>query len=441
MKAILLDGSQRNDSMASCVRGALSHELQNRGWQVEHILLIDQKIGNCAGDFFCWIRSPGVCNVDDDNRSIAETVIRGDLVVYLTPVTFGGYSSALKRMVDHQIQNISPFFTRLNGETHHQKRYDNYPDFLALGWMPQADRQAEAVFRQLCQRNAINFYAQKSASAVVLAGQSEGEIQAVLQNSLDDLQNGRKQPFIKIPEVSSGFPMPALVSGQAAHPIRRALLLVGSPRTRKSTSQALGGYLLDQLGAQSIQVETIYLHTVLRSAEKMRALLAEVDAADLVLLAFPLYVDSLPAPVIDALERIAAHRRAAENLRPALFAALANSGFPEATHNATALAICEVFARDAGFTWAGSLALGAGEGLVHGEALKDAGGPAILIKKALDLAAQALIKGESIPTAATTLLAKPIIPAWLYRFIGGFGWFQQAKKYGVQKLLKRKSYS
>ena len=176
MKAILLDGSQRNDSMASCVRGALSHELQNRGWQVEHILLIDQKIGNCAGDFFCWIRSPGVCNVDDDNRSIAETVIRGDLVVYLTPVTFGGYSSALKRMVDHQIQNISPFFTRLNGETHHQKRYDNYPDFLALGWMPQADRQAEAVFRQLCQRNAINFYAQKSASAVVVAGQSEGEI-------------------------------------------------------------------------------------------------------------------------------------------------------------------------------------------------------------------------------------------------------------------------
>ena len=54
------------------------------------MLLSEQEIGNCAGDFVCWIRSPGICNVDDDNRAIAEDTVASDLVVYLTPVTFGG---------------------------------------------------------------------------------------------------------------------------------------------------------------------------------------------------------------------------------------------------------------------------------------------------------------------------------------------------------------
>ena len=108
-------------------------QLQARGWGAETIVLREQKIGNCAGDFFCWVRSPGVCNVDDDNRVIAAKVVRSDLVIYLTPVTFGGYSSALKRMVDHQIQNISPFFTAIDGEIHHQPRYAAYPDLLVIG--------------------------------------------------------------------------------------------------------------------------------------------------------------------------------------------------------------------------------------------------------------------------------------------------------------------
>src|SRR5512145_879253 len=107
MKAILLDGSQRNDVTGQRVYAALRMELESRGWQVEHLCLRERKIGNCAGDFFCWIRNPGVCNVDDDNRAIAESIINSDLMVYLTPITFGGYASVLKKMVDHQLPNVS----------------------------------------------------------------------------------------------------------------------------------------------------------------------------------------------------------------------------------------------------------------------------------------------------------------------------------------------
>jgi multimeric flavodoxin WrbA len=128
---------------------------------------VRKKIGNCAGDFFCWIRTPGMCNVNDDNRTIAEAIITSDLMVYLTPVTFGGYSSVLKSMVDHQMQNVSPFFAKVEGETHHAKRYQKNPDLLAVGWLDAPDAQSEAVFRHLVQRNALNWHSKTWASDVV----------------------------------------------------------------------------------------------------------------------------------------------------------------------------------------------------------------------------------------------------------------------------------
>ena len=388
MKAMLLDGSSAGDGMGERVRGVLTAQLEARDWEVEHVPLREKKIGNCAGDFFCWIRSPGICNVDDDNRTIAEDTVSSDLVVYLTPVTFGGYSSALKRMVDHQIQNIAPFFTTIEGETHHKKRYAGYPDLLAVGWMDAPDERAEAIFRHLVRRNALNLYAGTSISAVVTTEASDEELLVWARRWLGDVEDGRSS---ERPELLASRP------GMSEAPeVRRALLLVGSPRTRKSTSNSLGNYLHEQLAGRSIETETIYPHTVLRSATKTQALLDAVEAADLLTLAFPLYVDSLPAPIIETLERIAAHRRCRDG-RPQMFTAIANNGFPESAHNATALAICETFAQQAGFVWAGSLALGGGQ-MLDGAPLT--GGRTARIRQALDLAAVALAEGRVIPSAA-----------------------------------------
>ncbi len=120
------------------------------------------------------------------------------------------------------------------------------------------------------------------------------------RNWLDELKAEKRIEPVKLPESQNRSVEPTS--------IKRALLLVGSPRTRKSTSNSLGGYLFDQLGKHNIQTDTIYIHTTTHSAERTKAMLDAVDAADLVLLAFPLYVDSLPAPVMNALEIIAAHR-------------------------------------------------------------------------------------------------------------------------------------
>ncbi len=77
---------------------------------------------------------------------------------------------------------------------------------------------------------------------------------------------------------------------------------------------------------------------------------------------------------------------------------------------------------------------------MHGTPLNEMDGRAIPLKKALDLSAEALVQGEAIPQAARDLLAKPFIPGWLYRLMGGFGWKQQAKEYGAKKRLDARPY-
>lgn len=417
MKVIILDGSQAQDTTGVPVRQALTDELHERGWDIEQFTLRDMKIRSCAGDFSCWVRNPGICQMDDDNRTIAAAMVGSNLMIYLTPVTFGGYSSILKRAVDHLIQNISPSFTKVGGETHHKRRYREYPDFLAIGWTDMPDVKTESIFHHLIQRNAINFYARKYASAVVIAGRNDCNLSVFMHKLLDEIDNKKIYAPLSLPEHRE--------ISCAGTKVQNALLLVGSPRMQQSSSNILGEYLFDQMGT-AIRKETVCLHRAVRSPADMKSMMDAVDAADLVTLVFPLYVDSLPAPVIEALEKIASHRQDGELTKRPLFTAIANCGFPEAYQNATAIAICETFAHQAKFEWAGSLMLGAG-GMINGQTLVESGRRTVRVRNSLEMAARALIEGQTIPDEAQDLLAKPAIPAWLYRMVGNFGWKMQTR--------------
>jgi multimeric flavodoxin WrbA len=435
MKALILDGSGDHDPTGERVLAHLKREMQLRGWEMEHVLLRQRKIGNCAGDFFCWIRNPGQCNIDDDNRRIARSVAGCDLLVYLTPVSFGGYASGLKRTVDHLTQNNLPFFKVSEGEIHHPQRYAHHPKLLAVGWMDVPEPDAEAIFHHLVRRNAINMHFPAAVSRVVHADQRDEDLAAAISCSLEKVERG---------ETSQGTELPRLPSALIERtPLRRALLLVGSPRGRKSTSQALGGYLLEQLAARGTLVETIQLYPALGSRERTRSLLETVDAADLIVLAFPLYIDSLPGPVMRGLELIAARRGAArpagEAGRPA-FAVIVNSGLPEAEQNRTALAICARFARQAGFSWAGGLALGGGYGVVNGTPLSQLGWRGRSIRASLELTAGSLAAGSPIPDEAVGLMAKRRIPNWMILLLGPVGWILKARQYGVVHALWRRPY-
>ncbi|GAB4396561.1 MAG: hypothetical protein OHK0052_17960 [Anaerolineales bacterium] len=227
MKTVILNGAATNDPLTQRIETSLLAQLHSQNYTTQTFTLRDHKIGNCAGDFYCWVRSPGQCNIADDNRAIAAAIATADLLVYLTPITFGGYSATLKKAVDHQIQNIAPFFITLNGETHHAKRYRRYADFLAIGWQPQPNPAAENIFKNLIHRNSLNFYAQASHCEILTGDPETATLASQIESALAAIARRESAPMCALPT-------PQL---RAAHssPPRRALLLVGSPRTRTNT--------------------------------------------------------------------------------------------------------------------------------------------------------------------------------------------------------------
>ena len=84
----------------------------------------------------------------------------------------------------------------------------------------------------------------------------------------------------------------------------RAALLIGSPRGPKSTSDALGTYLLDRLKERGVSTNKVFIQRSLVSESGVDALLRTVEEADIIIFVSPLYADSHHAGVIAAMELI-----------------------------------------------------------------------------------------------------------------------------------------
>ena len=206
-----------------------------------------------------------------------------------------------------------------------------------------------------------------------------------------------------------------------------AALLVGSPRGPNSTSNSLGTYLVEKLEQKGVPYERVYICQCLSSEAKKAALLRIVDESDLIIFAFPLYVDSLHSQVIETLELIAEHTKGKHDLDEKSVVAISNSGFPETKQNTTALAVCRLFAKQVGFNWAGSLAMGGGE-MIAGQPLSELGGRVRGKTKALEIAADALAQGDPIPENAVASMSKLGVPRWMYLWIANRRWKRKAKK-------------
>ncbi|MGD0669168.1 MAG: NAD(P)H-dependent oxidoreductase [Bryobacteraceae bacterium] len=435
-KVVILDGTGPGDQDLAPVLEILSRVLQADGAHVETFPLREMKLAHCLGCFDCWIKTPGMCVEADAGREIAKAVVRSDVAVHFTPVTFGSYSPELKKVVDRFIQLIVPYFEMDHGEVHHPPRYAHRPRLITVGVQRHPNPYEAHIFKTLAGRNAINLHPPSYAAEVVLstdgADALRGRFEALLTRS-DALPFGDA--------AASLMPAP-VVPGTAAEPAgaRRALLIVGSSKTAEpSTSGALGGYLLDRLKERGWETESLTLRASLHRAEGESELLSAVERAGLVLLVFPLYADTLPYLVTRALRVMATHRRAGREPFPQRLVGIVNSGFPETHQNSVALAVCREFAAQSGFAWAGGLAFGGG-GMIGGQPLtaaKRSGPPVQHVIAALEMTAAALAEGLPVPAEAVSAIAKTRIPfpvlRWVYMRMGGKSFEKLAAKNGIGK--------
>jgi multimeric flavodoxin WrbA len=184
MKAVILNGANQGDSGLIRIQKIICDELNALDWESEPFLLRDITIAACQGDFGCWLKTPGICIIKDSGRDIAGEAINSDMVILLSPVTFGGYSAELKKALDRIICLMSPFFMKINGEFHHKKRYRRYPGLIGVGVLEKPDEESRQIFKTLVNRNAVNFHAPYEAAEVLLIDEEFDSMKAKIRKLL-----------------------------------------------------------------------------------------------------------------------------------------------------------------------------------------------------------------------------------------------------------------
>ena len=187
MNILILNGGPGNGRgpVSREIRDAVANAAGSKGWNVAAYDLDGMDIKPCRGCFACWLKHPGTCAIKDDEEAILKSMAGSDIMVWITPVVFGGYSPILKKALDRSIPNFLPFFIKTHGEIHHPQRYEKRRSFLSFGTLPAPNPQSEKIFNDLVRRNSINLSVVFTTSRVFHDGETGAEIGNPVKELLD----------------------------------------------------------------------------------------------------------------------------------------------------------------------------------------------------------------------------------------------------------------
>jgi hypothetical protein len=202
-------------------------------------------------------------------------------------------------------------------------------------------------------------------------------------------------------------------------------VLVGSPRPKgTSSSESMARELLARWSEQGVPAELVRVAQVYRPGPTQDRFFARLAESPRLVLVSPIYVNSLPYPVMACLEALAGH--AAPGLE---LSAVFNCGFPEPLHCHLAVRMCDAFCREVGAQWLGSLEVGGG-GVINGRPLSEVGRPVEGLRQGLREMADAVAEHRPVPETARAAASRALLEPRLYRWLGSLGWVVEAAKAG-----------
>lgn len=205
---------------------------------------------------------------------------------------------------------------------------------------------------------------------------------------------------------------------------RNILMLIGSPKKTRSTSDSMCDYLAEIIRTKvDWNIEKVHILTDIHDNPEI--IVKKANQSDIIVLSFPTYVDSLPSHVIRVLMLL---ETCLDKSKTREFIVLINCGFPETLHNDNALKICRYFVEKNELKWRGGIAVGAG-GAIAGKKLPDLGAIAGNLMKNIAVLAERIVGMEM--QEDDSILRVQTVPTKMYNIAGNMGWKKQAQKNGV----------
>ena len=120
----------------------------------------------CKGCFGCWLKRPGECVMKDRLEKTGSLILQAEQVVIISRCVYGGYSPAVKKVMDRGIPGVMPFFVKKEGEMHHSARYDNRMD-LKVFFYGDITAKEKKVAEEMVKANGLNFWAESTSVSFV----------------------------------------------------------------------------------------------------------------------------------------------------------------------------------------------------------------------------------------------------------------------------------
>ncbi len=202
----------------------------------------------------------------------------------------------------------------------------------------------------------------------------------------------------------------------------------GSPKGIKSNSNEILSIIKNYLPAETgwKSVSQIREQKNISGSE----LNQELYSCDVLLIAFPLYIDSIPASLMRFLEEYKKGYLLQKNRNQRVFA-VCNCGFYEGIQNETALKIMEHFCISSGLVWCGGAGIGTGEMIREIKNVPAQAGIRRPLFTTLGVIAEAIVKPDG--KLEKNIYTQHRLPWLFFRLAGEFGWRKQAKKNGLSR--------
>jgi multimeric flavodoxin WrbA len=154
----------------------------------------------------------------------------------------------------------------------------------------------------------------------------------------------------------------------------------------------------------------------------------EIITGDIIVLAFPLFVHSIPSNTLKILIKLEKYIKK-EQTNNLIIYTIINNGFYEGKQNYTAFEIIKNWCERSGEIFGGGIGQGAGEMIAQTKNIPLNRGPFKNLAQALQVMAEHIILKKSFDV----IYLSPYFPKFLWKFMAVRYWHKQAKNNGITK--------
>lgn len=121
----------------------------------DRVVCADGRYAPCQGCFKCWTKHPAACELRDALYQASRILGSSEDLTIISENLYGGFSPAVKNLLDRSIGTSTPLSTYRSRQMHHTLRYGkrNCLRVIVYGDFTEAEK---STLRLTAERNAVN---------------------------------------------------------------------------------------------------------------------------------------------------------------------------------------------------------------------------------------------------------------------------------------------